>query len=79
MDPESLEIRARRGGMICCVGESSIDVLDLYEHGSDVDYESGNLRIEGALMVRGDVLQMGLAENTRSQARDDRNVRDCPR
>jgi uncharacterized protein len=48
------QLIAVRGGALVCNGPS-IDVVPLFVHGADVDYRSGNLHTEGALVVRGDV------------------------
>ena len=45
---------AVRGGTLVGNG-TAIDVVPLFQHGADVDYRSGNLHTDGALVVRGDV------------------------
>ncbi|GAB4139053.1 MAG: hypothetical protein Fur0037_05080 [Planctomycetota bacterium] len=42
-------------GVILRKQDKEIDVVELYEHRGDVDLHSGNLRVKGTLVVRGDV------------------------
>lgn len=45
---------AARDGVILA-SERKVDVVDLYTHSGDVDYDSGNLHSKGSLVVKGDV------------------------
>lgn len=51
---EADRVLAARAGVLLRDGRQ-VDVVTLYTHASDVDYESGSLHTDGSLEVRGDV------------------------
>ncbi len=54
-DVDASVICATRAGMISYVAGESISVLDLFAHDGDVDYGSGNLRMEGSVAIAGEL------------------------
>ncbi len=55
-DTDDGEITAAIPGLLCFVPGKSIDVTDLCINPGDVNYESGNLRVDSSLRVEGNVL-----------------------
>lgn len=52
---EGDRIVAARDGVVCRGGDDKVDVVPLWKHEGNVDLHSGNLRITGTLVIRGDV------------------------
>jgi len=49
-------VRATRSGVVLYVPDKSLDVVDHHVHEGPVDMHSGDLMMQGSLVVRGDVL-----------------------
>ena len=54
-DAASGEIRARFDGAVTYQEEKGLDVIDYFEHGGDVNLRSGNLNIQGGVLVTGSI------------------------
>jgi hypothetical protein len=52
-----LSVRATRDGVILYKSGQSLDVVDHHQHQGPVDLHSGNLHMQGSLVVKGDVLR----------------------
>lgn len=52
---KSGDIRATAAGIVCYQEDVSLSVISYFEHGGNVDLSSGDLHMEGTLLVRGDV------------------------
>jgi hypothetical protein len=50
-------VRATRDGVVFYRPEQSLDVVDHHVHAGSVDAQSGNLRMQGSLVVQGDVVR----------------------
>lgn len=49
------EFRASTSGVILMNASEEISIVDLFEHRGDVDYSTGNLKMEGSLIIHGSV------------------------
>ena len=56
-DVQSGKYTAQRSGILSYVVDKSIDVLDFLELKGDVDFESGNLKVDSTVLIGGTVLQ----------------------
>ena len=54
-DEETGQVFAAQSGILCYVESTLLDVMACYKNDGDVDYESGNLHVDGAVLVGGNI------------------------
>ncbi len=64
LDPESGEIRATVAGIVSYTEASLLSVTSSFQHRGDVDRKSGDLHMEGALQITGDLARNASAAAT---------------